>query len=94
MILTEEQARTKWCPAARFGEVFGPDQGTAAALAYNRSGVNKEMVIPRTCRCIASECMMWQWANDENGEPLYNKKSLGGGHFDNAPMGYCGLTSK
>ena len=89
MILTEEEARTKWCPMVRASAVAYVDGGTDD---FDNRG--KTTLTPKSACCIASECMMWQWANDENDEPLYDKKSLGGGHFDNAPMGYCGLTSK
>lgn len=46
MILTEEQARTKWCPFAR------PDQTVSLdGIIYARKG-----------DCIASDCMAWRWA--------------------------------
>jgi hypothetical protein len=46
MILTEEEARKKWCPMVRHS-----DSGTGGS--YNRPNTQ-----PYTC--IASECMMWR----------------------------------
>lgn len=50
MLLTEEEAKTKWCPQARSGE---PDEG---------SGWNRYK--DHGCCCIASECAAWRWCPD------------------------------
>lgn len=55
---TEEEASKLWCPFARdtvCGDISEPGPGGS----YNRmSGGN---VIPDSCRCIASDCMAWNW---------------------------------
>lgn len=53
-MMTEEQAKTKWCPLAR-DYCFADD---SSAVTINRwrgkPGVGS--------MCIGSECMAWQWA--------------------------------
>ena len=48
--MTEEEAKTKWCPMARqmfnYGGTFNREVDGAA---------------PTDCRCLASGCMMWRW---------------------------------
>ena len=66
MILTEEGAKTKWCPCAR--------QSQSNDATYNRSsdsGVN----------CIASACMAWRWHTTFDvitGEPIQDGKGYCG----------------
>ncbi len=56
MILTEEEAKTKWCPMARVSVDELPE--------CNR-GDNDEN--PWYSRCIASACMMWVTRYDGKG---------------------------
>lgn len=79
MILTEEEAKTKWCPEARCGNASGA----------NRSGPQHDFAA--TPFCIGSACMAWRW----NGEspafpgagPEDNLNPAGRG-------GYCGKAGK
>jgi len=50
MLLTEAEAKTKWCPQIRYGNEPGCNR--------NWTPEGAEMLV---C-CIASECMMWRWA--------------------------------
>ena len=53
--MSEEEARTKWCPMAR---VYSPDG------AYNKEGG----CLAHGSTCIASDCMMWrQWGPSSEG---------------------------
>lgn len=77
--MTEEEARTKWCP---FGRVYSPNG------AYNRT---ETTAAAGPSRCIASNCMAWRWIKD----PVTNLFTFGkelpsyeGEH------GYCGLAGK
>ncbi len=56
--MTEEDARSKWCPFAITG-YFG--------IALNRLH-DPEPITRETC-CIASQCMAWRWLNkaSDNG---------------------------
>ena len=57
MLLTEEEAKTKWCPMARLQDVGG---------TYNRCGPAADLY------CIASACMMWRKATLNNGDYYKN----------------------
>jgi hypothetical protein len=63
MFLTEEEAKTKWCPHVRYLAIFRANTGTlsgdqiTAAGPYNRAATSPELC-PTTC--IASGCMMWR----------------------------------
>ena len=44
--MTEQEARTKWCPMVRIGR--------------NRY-ISLPDILSDKCKCIASGCMMWRW---------------------------------
>lgn len=50
-IMTEEEARTKWCPMAR------------NAIAEDYGSQNRETTgdMDRACCCLASDCACWMW---------------------------------
>ena len=77
MLLTEEEARTKWCPHVR-----DLNDESSGNTAYNFS--TKEGRNPEFARCIASDCTQWRWhCSPENVDvPEYGQK----------PTGYCGLS--
>ncbi len=56
--MTEQEARTKWCPMAR---VSTYSVGNPAESAANRT--DEGTPYPAS-RCIASDCMMWRWEED------------------------------
>lgn len=64
MILSQEEARTKWCPMAR---VAMPVNQTANRVATSLLKISDERDHAyfseqvENCKCIASECMMWRW---------------------------------
>lgn len=57
-ILTEDQAKTRWCPFARVGLDWHFD-GQFAHFAANRNNDGEPIG-----RCIASGCMQWRVANE------------------------------
>lgn len=71
MILTEDEARTKWCPMARYMQsAVQEDNGRFIVVAVNREeqqifhgrGLGEPSNHnPTGARCIASDCMMWRW---------------------------------
>lgn len=65
--MTEEEAKTKWCPMVRttWGNVcFAPtDQPPAPGRAYDFELVRK----PEGALCIASDCMMWRAIEPDYG---------------------------
>lgn len=79
MLVSEKQAKEKWCPFVRYSLTV---DGVPVPAAFNRAGVlstgaedSGGSLNPPDCHCIASECMMWRW---ESGQML----------------GYCGLSGK
>ena len=73
--MTEDQAKTKWCPMAR---------SVPNAVGYSSGnrfdGQNPEFL---ECKCIASDCMMWAKAteifhiDDDGKETVIPKKKSG-----------------
>lgn len=61
--MTEETARTKWCPMVRFsGEDNNSTFNRADIFPMNHPETNN-VCIPR---CIASDCMMWRMEGSSN----------------------------
>lgn len=54
MTYTEEEAKTKWCPAIRFS---GAGTATDQDWLTNRAGSYGETAFT----CIGSDCMAWRW---------------------------------
>jgi len=80
--MTEDEAKKKWCPMVRAGDVNTYGCATLAG-AWNsymqKVDVDKYKLIrnPKEARCLASKCMMWrEYVADLE---LY---------------GYCGLAGK
>lgn len=60
MILTEEEARKRWCPFVRFEDGFN----RGAIDPMNRPEKSDDFVP----RCIASDCMAWRFGKSQHGE--------------------------
>lgn len=81
-MITEEEAKAKWCPFAR--AIGHATDG--ATHAINRAYPGGELDIEWS-RCIASACMAWRWA--EKWDTLNDE-------YETGPLtrGYCGLAGK
>lgn len=59
-MLTEEEAKTKWCPHVR--NVLPLDEGNGS---FNRGNPEDPAGLSHSdgyqCNCIASACMAWRW---------------------------------
>ncbi len=91
-MLTEEQAKEKWCPFARV--VIGDEVARASGNRFTSGHYHNE-----AARCLGSGCMLWKWGPaeflrlDANGNPdpdlsgpspwTYPKEESG--------RGYCGF---
>lgn len=53
MIVTEEEAKTKWCPESRTGMYAG-----SGGVAVNRHCADE---VRDETRCIGSACMAWRF---------------------------------
>jgi hypothetical protein len=90
MLMTEQEARTKWCPKA----VASNQQ--ESPVAVNRGDGGRP---DRDCLCITTGCMAWRWrsknaivfadwhdaAGNLRGEPRERQNFEG-----DEPRGYCG----
>jgi hypothetical protein len=63
MIVTEDKARTLWCPMARL--IIDSDG------SYNRSETGEpdhpRLFVPPSSRCLASGCAMWRQHDETKG---------------------------
>ena len=81
--MTEEEAKTKWCPHSR-AVLYGGKISKVLSSGHNRAtfskteGKDEDYLNPEFCRCIGSECMSWRW--------VYGQ--------DTVPGGYCGLAGE
>jgi hypothetical protein len=82
--MSEDEAKTKWCPFARAAlgwEVRAGQDETLAATVNRGSGISDP------CRCIASECMAWRWTLErEEFATIDTPKRLA-----STTDGHCGL---
>jgi len=61
--MTEDQARTKWCPMYRL-VAAGETQSS-----YNSIYMGEGQISMPT-KCIASDCMMWRWTVGERSHKI------------------------
>ena len=105
--MTEDEAKTKWCPFAfTFGALFVPQaEGSPDARQYGPQNRGYQMhgSLPG-CMCIASACMAWRTVREAFTEdsPTVSNQSPGEGWYWSAERkvwwhsiwienGYCGL---
>lgn len=89
MLLTEEHARTKWCPMVRMAAPGNPlvNRISRAMWAILKPGTRDHewySDMKADCCCIASECAMWRW---QNGDPDFAE-------VGEPAKGYCGLAGE
>ena len=97
--MTEEEAKTKWCPMVRVNSYPNPMNPTRTLATFNRDiDTVVETNSPGwTCNCIASACMAWRW----NGPAVHSPGCASVvTQMDKDPLpcdcnsvrhGYCGL---
>ena len=92
-MLTEQEAKEKWCPQAIRPVVVST--GSTAAVGANRN----QHVLPLGTFCVGSECMVWRW-NDKTTVYYIGTNELGRSEFKHEQLskekwtGYCGLAGK
>lgn len=65
--MTEEEAKTKWCPFSRTMGIDGDVIMPAANRVFMFDGDNKlTFPHPEMCACLASKCMAWVWEKTPN----------------------------
>lgn len=94
---TEEEAKTKWCPFARYAT---SDEDGNAANRWKQSVAAEQphALNPVPCRCIGSACMAWRWvAGATTGKSVTLDNGAFGYQTTVTPdkyFGYCGLASR
>lgn len=89
MLLTEEDARTRWCPFARLSMSEDAVEGNHASNRFEAGTMGH-----RRTRCLASECMAWRWAEVAGtGTPVLDEEAPARVRFEPNPdrKGRCGL---
>lgn len=83
-MMTEDEAKTKWCPFARLAT---PDGGVNR---WKQSLPEDEpyALNPVPCRCIGHACMAWRW--QEVSGPFPSAVEV----LEEPPYGYCGLAGR
>jgi len=79
--MTEEQAKTKWCPMVRGGLNVHTTWGSPREPGAEQRN-------PAAARCIGSDCMMWRWNEKYKANGTPDPDPVQGEH------GYCGLAGK
>jgi len=79
--MTEDQAKTKWCPFVRWNVTRDGDN-SFQRWNNRASGLDDDA---NGC-CITSDCMAWCATDNEFGPTLPGMRS------NPQPAGYCGLT--
>ena len=82
-MMTEDEARKKWCPAAR----VVAEGRTQRSPPHNRAVVGDKVInLPRGCDCIASDCMWWRWDDPANLHEGFDDPEK--------RTGYCGIAAQ
>jgi len=81
--MTEEDAKTKWCPHIRYPNLMDADNNYSDGCNVNAEG-NRS---PSAFCCVASDCMMWVW--DEAFTVNAANQKIGETNYDTE--GHCGL---
>lgn len=73
--MTEDEAKTKWCPHARMVET-GPNGNSVARnrvtkvdAAFENPTVHADTLAG--AQCIASACMAWRWSEGKRAEAFH-----------------------
>ncbi len=93
MILTEEDAKTKWCPFSRT-MVWRNSLGGSSATAVNRWADEDGPALPTACICLGSGCMAWRWKREfvfkADGVQVHLVDEV----VEPPIHGYCGLAGR
>ncbi|EPY03530.1 hypothetical protein [Magnetospirillum fulvum] len=97
-MLTEDEAKTMWCPQARiYDDPLDPNDKAyrPPSVSFNRTtsdGADMPSAV-----CIASECMAWRWADTiwakPDGSPEHRSRQ-DETYSVRIDRGYCGLAGR
>jgi hypothetical protein len=91
--MTEDEARTKWCPFARCLTTIDNDGNPIALTAINRAAGDVAGSL-----CIASACMAWRFTDYFNEQHRLTRKvtiePAPDGWSETNREGHCGLAGR
>lgn len=90
-MLTESEAKTKWCPHARVARVTDSGAGVAGNRVSDQNTLFCGDSNPTSARWLASACMAWRWAMEvhENDDPRLPDTVK-----PSTTRGFCGLAGQ
>jgi len=91
--MTEDQAKTKWCPFIQFATISGKG---IAGVGTNRNEASSGDAELNT-KCIGSACMAWRWVKTDTDYEFGTADNEGKMKVLQSPItkyGYCGLAGK
>jgi len=80
--MTEDEAKTKWCPFVQFHMSHDGDTATNRdRFVLPETDLTRQLcdAVRHNARCVGSECMAWRW---EEQQPVEDG------------VGFCGLAGK
>lgn len=83
--MTEEEAKTKWCPMVRAMKAIGSRDDIWETT-------NRDPKFSDLPTCIGSACMMWRW--EKKMEVEWPEHSAPMARPADPPHGHCGLAGK
>jgi len=86
--MTEDEAKTKWCPFIQISI-----EGLGSRITNNRGKVIKEDG-KNNLRCIGSQCMAWRWHTRSSEHYRYDNEGEKIFAWTTDDHGYCGLAGK
>lgn len=92
-MITEDEARKKWCP---YSQMYSFSGELTCSGGWNRvpPGVTSTGKTPEGSLCIASDCMCWEWLSGKwEGEDL-GARTPDEGNAEYIKRGDCGLKRK
>jgi len=88
--MTEEEAKTKWCPQCATLKTMGMISGIIPMMTSDKGAISEAVEVigkaledAKVSNCIASDCMMWVTETAENSTGISH---VCGGH--------CGLAKQ
>lgn len=105
--MTEDEAKTKWCPFARM-KMADRMQGNSPVCVepqttFNRIAVNgrAEPMLASQSLCLGSQCMAWRWIKSPDIvrelKEMWRESTPPERHHEAdslSPMGFCGLAGQ
>ena len=91
MTLTEDQAKTKWCPMVRYVPARKFSFGRIKVAVNRWLDSDETQLSPMPSCCIGSDCMAWRWECTGAVGYFADGTAVEGDHKES---GYCGLAGK